>query len=154
MVHAEIRPVRTEFLCRYGEVDGLQQHIGRGASLRVRRGRPMPERMEAVFLHEIAFNEPHLRSNSADDMIQMRAVEAESIDSFHGHLRPVLHWPRFVVLAPSSACRGRCNWWSDYSAPEGFSLDARIVNLLSDAGTVNCRPSSNIIEVLVVILSR
>jgi hypothetical protein len=28
------------------------------------------------------------------------------------------------------------------------------VNLLSDAGTVNCRPSSNIIEVLVVILSR
>jgi hypothetical protein len=41
----------------------------------------MPERKETDFLHEIAFNEPNLRSNSAAGTTQMRAVKAESIDA-------------------------------------------------------------------------
>jgi hypothetical protein len=40
----------------------------------------MPERKEANFLHELAFNKPHLRSNSADATTQVRAEKAESID--------------------------------------------------------------------------
>jgi hypothetical protein len=40
----------------------------------------MPERKEADFLHEVAFNKPHLRSNSADATTHVRAEKSESID--------------------------------------------------------------------------
>jgi hypothetical protein len=51
----------------------------------------MPERQEADFLHEIAFNEP---SNCADGITQMWATGAESIDWIRSyllrHVRPHL----------------------------------------------------------------
>jgi hypothetical protein len=43
--------VRSQFLSRDGQVDGLQEHIGRRSGLRVRRRRPVPEREETNLLH-------------------------------------------------------------------------------------------------------
>ena len=54
MMHAEIGAVGAELLGRDGQVDGLQQRVGRRARLRLRRGRPVPEREEADLLHALA----------------------------------------------------------------------------------------------------
>ncbi len=51
MVYAEERTIRAQFLSRYSQVDGLQEHIGRGLGLRFRGGRPMTERKETDLLH-------------------------------------------------------------------------------------------------------
>src|SRR6185312_10935651 len=51
VVHPEIRTVRAELLGRDGEVDGLQQRVGAGARLRLRRRGPMAEGEEADFFH-------------------------------------------------------------------------------------------------------
>ncbi len=51
MVDAEIGPVGADFLGRDGELDRLQQGVGGGARLRVRRGAPVPEREETDLLH-------------------------------------------------------------------------------------------------------
>ena len=51
VVNAEIRPVRAQLLGRDGQIDGLQERVGRRARLRLRRGRPVPEREEADFFH-------------------------------------------------------------------------------------------------------
>ena len=51
VMDAEVSAVRAQLLRRDGKVDGLQQRIGGGPRLRMRRGRPMAEREEADFLH-------------------------------------------------------------------------------------------------------
>ena len=51
MVDAEIGAVRAQLLGGDGEVDRLQQRVGRRARLRLRRGRPVPEREKADLLH-------------------------------------------------------------------------------------------------------
>ena len=51
VVHPEIGPVRAEPLGRNGEVDGLQERVGAGARLRLRRRGPMAEGEEADFFH-------------------------------------------------------------------------------------------------------
>ena len=43
MMHAEIGAVRAQLLGGDGQVDGLQERVGRRARLRLRRGRPVPE---------------------------------------------------------------------------------------------------------------
>jgi len=50
MVHAEVRSVGAHFLGGDGELDGLEQRIGRGAYLRAVRVSPMPERQESDLL--------------------------------------------------------------------------------------------------------
>ena len=50
VMHAEVRPVRAELLGGDGELDGLQQRVGRRPRLRLRRGRPVPEGEEADLL--------------------------------------------------------------------------------------------------------
>ena len=50
MMHPEIGAVRAELLRRDGEVDRLQQRVGRRARLRLRRRRPVAERQEADLL--------------------------------------------------------------------------------------------------------
>ena len=54
MMHAEIGAVGAQFLGGDGQVDRLQQRVGRRARLRLRRGRPMAEGQEADLLHEDA----------------------------------------------------------------------------------------------------
>ena len=49
-MHAEVGAVRAQLLGGDGEVDGLQQRVGRRARLRLGRGRPVPERQEADLL--------------------------------------------------------------------------------------------------------
>ena len=44
VMHAEIRTVRAELLGGDGELDRLEQRVGAGANLRLRRRRPVPER--------------------------------------------------------------------------------------------------------------
>src|SRR6476659_159827 len=51
VVHPEIGPVRAERLGCDGEVDGLQERVGAGARLRLRRRGPMAEGEEANFFH-------------------------------------------------------------------------------------------------------
>jgi hypothetical protein len=51
VVHPEIGPIRAELLGRDGEVDGLQQRVGAGARLRLRRRGPMAEGEKADFFH-------------------------------------------------------------------------------------------------------
>ena len=51
VMHAEIGPVRAELLGRDGELDRLQQRVGRRARLRLRRRGPMAEGEEADFFH-------------------------------------------------------------------------------------------------------
>ena len=51
MVDAEVGAVRAQLLGRDGQIDGLQERVGRRARLRLRRGRPVPEREEADLLH-------------------------------------------------------------------------------------------------------
>jgi len=53
VVHPEIGPVRAELLGRDGEVDGLQERVGAGARLRLRRRGPMAEGEEADFFHGV-----------------------------------------------------------------------------------------------------
>lgn len=43
MVHAEIGAIGPQFFRSHGEVDRLQQRVGRGACLRLGRGRPVAE---------------------------------------------------------------------------------------------------------------
>ena len=50
MVHAEVRAVGAQLLGGNGELDGLQQRVGRGAYLRAVRVTPMPERQESDLL--------------------------------------------------------------------------------------------------------
>ena len=51
VVDAEVGAVRPELLGRDGQLDRLDQRIGRRSDLRVRRIRPMTERQEADALH-------------------------------------------------------------------------------------------------------
>ena len=51
VMDAEIGAVRAQLLGRDGQVDGLQERVGCRARLRLRRGRPMPEREEADLFH-------------------------------------------------------------------------------------------------------
>ncbi len=51
VMHAEIGAVRAQFFGRDGEIDGLQQRVGGRARLRMRRGRPVPERQETDLFH-------------------------------------------------------------------------------------------------------
>ena len=51
VMHPEIGPVRAELLGRDGELDRLQQRVGRRARLRLRRRRPMAEGEEADVFH-------------------------------------------------------------------------------------------------------
>ena len=51
MMDPEIGAVRAQLLGGNGEVDGLQQRIRGRAGLRLRRGRPVPEREKADLLH-------------------------------------------------------------------------------------------------------
>src|SRR4030081_412484 len=51
----EIGPVRAELFGGNGEIDRLQQRIGGRARLRLRRGRPMPEREKTDLFHEVPF---------------------------------------------------------------------------------------------------
>ena len=44
VMHAEVRAVRAELLGGDGELDRLEQRVGAGANLRLRRRRPVPER--------------------------------------------------------------------------------------------------------------
>jgi hypothetical protein len=52
VVDAEIGPVRAQRLGRDGQIDRLEERIRRRARLRLRRGRPVPEREETYCLHE------------------------------------------------------------------------------------------------------
>ena len=51
VMDAKIGPVRAQFLCRDGELDGLHERIRGRAGLRLRRRRPVPEREKADLLH-------------------------------------------------------------------------------------------------------
>ena len=51
MMHAEIGPVRAQLLGRDGELNRLQQGVGRRPRLRLRRRGPMAEREEADVFH-------------------------------------------------------------------------------------------------------
>src|SRR4029079_10789493 len=44
VMHAEIRSVAADLLARDAELDRLAQRVGSGPNLRLRRGRPVPER--------------------------------------------------------------------------------------------------------------
>ena len=54
MVHAEVRAVGAQFLGGDGELDRLEQRVGRGAYLRAVRIRPVPERQEPDLLQRHA----------------------------------------------------------------------------------------------------
>ena len=51
MMDPEIGAVRAQLLGRDGELDGLQQRVRGRAGLRLRRGRPVPEREKADLFH-------------------------------------------------------------------------------------------------------
>src|SRR5882757_1148309 len=51
MVDSKIGAIRAQLLGRDGELDGLQEHVRGRTRLRLRRGRPMPEREEPDLLH-------------------------------------------------------------------------------------------------------
>ena len=51
MMHPEIGAVGAELLGRDGELDRLQQRVGRRPRLRLRRRRPVAEREEADVFH-------------------------------------------------------------------------------------------------------
>jgi hypothetical protein len=51
VVHPEVGAVGAELLGRHGQLDGLQQCVGRGLHPGVRRGRPVAEREESDLLH-------------------------------------------------------------------------------------------------------
>ena len=53
-MHPEIGPVRAELLGRDGELDRLQERVGRGTRLRLRRRGPMSEGKEADVFHGCA----------------------------------------------------------------------------------------------------
>ena len=52
MMDAEIGAVRAKRFGRCGELDRLQQGVGARARLRLRRGRPVPERQKADLFHD------------------------------------------------------------------------------------------------------
>src|SRR6185437_1620660 len=52
VVNAEIGSVRAQRLSRDSEIDGLPERVGRRARLRLRRGRPVPERQKTDLLHK------------------------------------------------------------------------------------------------------
>src|SRR5690606_15566269 len=60
VVHAEVGAVGPELLRGHGQLDRLQQGVGRAAHLRVRRRRPVTETQETDFLHT-RFNIPHVK---------------------------------------------------------------------------------------------
>ncbi len=51
VVDAEIGAIGPDFFRRHGEIDRLQQRIGRGARAGMRRGRPMAEGEKADVFH-------------------------------------------------------------------------------------------------------
>ena len=53
VMDAEIGPVRAQLLGGDGQIDGLQERVGCRARLRLRRGRPVPEREETDLLHTV-----------------------------------------------------------------------------------------------------
>ena len=53
VMDAEVRAVGAELLGRDGQVDRLQQRVGRRPHLRLRRRRPVAEREEADLFHDL-----------------------------------------------------------------------------------------------------
>ncbi len=103
MMDAEIGAVGAQLLGGDGEVDRLQQRVGRRARLRLRRGRPVPEREEADFFHG---EEPSAKQPPGDSLHRRRLLrqfldmtKSPSYKFCHSEMRPrrakALRPPRF-----------------------------------------------------------
>jgi hypothetical protein len=51
-MHPEISPIRAQLLGRDGQIDRLQEGVGRRSRLRLGRRRPMAEGQEADLFHD------------------------------------------------------------------------------------------------------